>query len=315
MTTESVEPSAADAPTQAAPRPLAPPEPVEPAAPAAPAAPAPVASPVPVAAPAPAGTPAASAAEPGAEPAAAPAFPPAFPPVAGPLPTSRPRRPRPVLLLVSGLLLGAVVGGAVGYAVQAGRPPTPLPPIQVALPSYPAAVVDPRAAAAAAPKPLAVDGDLRKLLVPAPAGATPWADYPDTPTWITVGELAERSGRSAEVFRTLNAKDFRRAVEVDWKQDGLKVRVSLIQFSADRAAEAKSRATGYNLKPFADDANGGYQVDSEASYWAETTEKYYLGTAHAQRGTVVMEIKVFGTEPVNPDVVKGIAKQQWERLV
>ncbi|WP_395295022.1 hypothetical protein ACF9IK_16885 [Kitasatospora hibisci] len=287
MTTESVEPSVVGAPTQAAP--VVPPEPVEPAAPAP-------AVPAPVAVPAPAGTP-------------------VFPPAADPLPTSRPARPRPVLLLVSGLLLGTVAGGAVGYAIQAGRPPTPLPPIQVALPSYPAAVVDPRAAAAAAPKPLAVDGDLRKLLVSAPAGATPWADYPDTPTWITVGELAERSGRSAEVFKTLNAKDFRRAVEVDWKQDGLKVRVSLIQFSADRAAEAKSRATGYNLKPFADDANGGYHVDSEASYWAETTEKYYLGTAHAQRGTVVMEIKVFGTEPVNPDVVKGIAEQQWERLV
>ncbi|MFJ3787991.1 hypothetical protein [Kitasatospora sp. NPDC090091] len=305
MTTESVEPSAADAPAQAAP--VAPPEPVEPAAPAAPA---PLAVPAPAAAPAPAGPPAVAEAL-----ALPPAEPPVFVPAAAPLPASRPRRPRPVLLLVSGLLLGAVVGGAVGYAVQAGRPPTPLPPIQVALPSYPAAVVDPSAAAAAAPKPLAVDGDLRKLLVSAPAGATAWADYPDTPTWITVGELAERSGRSAEVFKTLNAKEFRRAVEVDWKQDGLKVRISLIQFSADRAAEAKSRATSYNLKPFADDANGGYQVDSEASYWAETTEKYYLGTAHAQRGTVVMEIKVFGTEPVNPDVVKGIAKQQWERLV
>ncbi|GAA2792883.1 hypothetical protein RMN57_20945 [Kitasatospora sp. CM 4170] len=307
MTTESVEPSAADAPTQAAP--VAPPEPVEPAAPAAPGAPS---SP---AAAAPAETPAAAAFPPAEAPAFPPAEPSGFPPAAAPLPVGRPRRPRPVLLLVSGLLLGAVVGGAVGYAIQAGRPPTPLPPIQVALPSYPAAAVDPGAAAAAAPKPLAIDGDLRKLLMSAPAGATPWADYPDTPTWITVGELAERSGRSAEVFKTLNAKEFRRAVEVDWKQDGLKVRVSLIQFSADRAAEAKSRATGYNLKPFADDANGGYHVDSEASYWAETTEKYYLGTAHAQRGTVVMEIKVFGTESVNPDVVKGIAKQQWERLV
>ncbi|AUY50597.1 hypothetical protein C2142_18470 [Streptomyces sp. CB01881] len=175
--------------------------------------------------------------------------------------------------------------------------------------------MDPAAVAAAAPKPLAIDGDLRKLLISAPSGSTAWGDYPDTPSWISVGELAEHSGRSAEAFKNLNAREFRRAAEADWMKDGLKVRVSLIQFSADRAAEAKSRASGYRLKPFADDANGGYQVDSEASYWAETTEQFYLGTALAQRGTVVMEIKVFGTQPVDPEVLKGLAKQQWERLV
>ncbi|MGV9265428.1 hypothetical protein ACWDRR_12285 [Kitasatospora sp. NPDC003701] len=265
--------------------------------------------PSPADAPAPAEAPAAVPAVP-AEPFAG-----AFVPAGAAPSLHRPRRPRPVLLLVSGLVLGTVIGGAVGYAVQANRPPTPLPPIQVALPSYPAEVVDPAALAAAAPKPPAVDGDLRKLLMTAPTGGTAWADYPDTPTWITVGELAERSGRSAETFKNLNSKDFRRAVEVNWKKDDLKVRVTLIQYAADRAAEAKTRASGYRLKPFADDANGGFEVGSEPLYWAETTEQYYLGTALAQRGTLVMEVEVFGTRPVNPDVVKDIAKQQWERLV
>ncbi|WP_405365612.1 hypothetical protein [Kitasatospora sp. NBC_00039] len=290
MTTESVEPSPADAPP--------------PAAPAAPAIPPPAPAAVP--------SPEPSAAE---TPTVVPAEASAFPPAEAPAPVRRPRRPRPVLLAVSGLVLGTVVGGAVGYAIQASRPPTPLPPIQVALPSYPAGPVDAAAAAAAAPKPLAIDGDLRKLLMTAPTGSTAWGDYPDSPSWISVGELSEHSGRSAEVFKSLNSKEFRRAAEIDWQKDGLKVRVSLIQYSVDRAAEAKSRASGYRLKPFADDANGGYQVDSQASYWADTTEQYYLGTALAQRGTVVMEIKVFGTQSVDPEVVKGIAKQQWERLV
>ncbi|MEU6234255.1 hypothetical protein [Kitasatospora sp. NPDC047058] len=287
MTTEPVEPSPADAPP--------------PAVPAVPAAP-------------PAGP--AVPAEPGAAPAVDLfAFPPVGAPLPVPVPVRRPRRPRPVLLLVSGLVLGAVVGGAAGYVVQAGRPETPLPPIQVALPSYPAAVVDPAAAAAAAPKPLAIDGDLRKLLMTAPAGSTAWGDYPDTPSWLTLGEFSERVGRSGDVFKRLNTQEFRRAVEVDWKKDGLKVRVTLFQFSADRAAEAKARADSYGLKPFADDANGGYEVDSTPDYWAETTEQYYAGTAVAQRGTVVMKVEVFGTQPVDPEVVKGMAKQQWERLV
>ncbi|MFJ4797152.1 hypothetical protein [Kitasatospora purpeofusca] len=248
-----------------------------------------------------------------APPAAAPEAPSEATTEATP-PARGPRRPRPVLLLVSGLVLGTVAGGGVGYAIQAKRPPTPLPPVQVALPSYPAGALDPVVAAAAAPTPLTIDGDLRKLLLTAPSGSTSWGDYPDTPSWITAGELAEHEGRTAAVFKQLNTRGFRRAVEIDWKQGDLKVRVSLIQYTADRAAEAAARTLGRTLEPFAPEANGGYEVDSRASYWAETTETFYGADAVAQRGTVVMEVKVFGTRPVSPEVVKDLAKRQWERL-
>lgn len=170
-------------------------------------------------------------------------------------------------------------------------------------------------AAAAAPTPLAIDGDLRKLLLTAPSGSTAWGDYPDIPSWITAGELAEHAGKTADFFKRLNNRGFRRAVEVDWKQGDLKVRVSLIQFTADRAPEATSQVRGRTLEPFAPEANGGYEVDSRASYWAETTEAFYGADAVAQRGTVLMEVKVFGTRPVSPEVVKDLAKRQWERLV
>ncbi|MEY9949965.1 hypothetical protein [Kitasatospora sp. GAS1066B] len=107
--------------------------------------------------------------EPAAEPSAEPVAEPAAEPVADQRPW---RRSRTALLLVGALLLGPLLGGGVGYAIQAQRPPTPLPPIQpVTLPSYPAVHLDPQASAAIAPKPLAIDGDLRPLLVPRPAGA------------------------------------------------------------------------------------------------------------------------------------------------
>ncbi|MQS13088.1 hypothetical protein F7Q99_12525 [Streptomyces kaniharaensis] len=296
MTTEPVEPSSGDTPPPGA-------APVPPAVPAAP--------PVPVVPPQPE---AASSAAPFiVEPAEAYSFDELS---AGPDRAPRaPRRPRPVLLAVSGLVLGALVGGGIGYAIQAHRPPTPLPPLQVARPSYPAGAVDPTAFAADQPRPLAIDGDLQKLLVTAPDGSIPWGDYPDKPSWLSVGEIAERRGDSTREFKDLNSRGFRRAVEVDWKKDDVKYRVTLVQFTPDRASEAKVRASLYHLQPFADGANGGYKIEDEPRHWAESTEQYYYGHALAQRGTVVMEVEAFGTKPVNPDVVKDIAKQQWERLV
>ncbi|MFJ3220584.1 hypothetical protein ACIPLC_32255 [Kitasatospora sp. NPDC086801] len=290
----------------------------EPALPPPGAAPAPAAPPRPHTAP---------AEPPSAEPpfteppSTAEAFPPAAPAPdllsAGPERAPRtPRRPRPVLLAVSGLVLGALVGGGVGYAVQAQRPATPLPPIQVARPSYPAVAVDPTAFAAQQPKPLAIDGDLLKLLVSAPDGSAAWGDFPDKPSWLSVGELADRGASAASDFKDLNARGFRRAAEVDWKKDDARYRVSLIQYAPDHAGEAAKHTAAVHLgEAFADGANGGYRVYAEPDHWADSADQFYYGHALAQRGTVVMVVEVFGTKPVNPDVVKDLAKQQWERLV
>ncbi|MCX5211591.1 hypothetical protein OG689_20245 [Kitasatospora sp. NBC_00240] len=227
------------------------------------------------------------------------------------------RRPRPVLLLTSALVLGVLLGGGAGYGIQAGRPPTPLPPLQVALPSYPAAVLDAAAAAEAAPKPLAIDGDLRKLVMERPGGTEAWGDNPDVPSWITVGELAERTGNAKRTFADFNRDGFRRAAGVDWKQGGTRYRVTLLQYGPDDADRALAEARSMNgaaVTKFADGVNGGYQVESEPENWAESTEKYYYGSAVARRGTVVMEIEVFAPQSVDAAALKDLAKKQWERL-
>ncbi|MER7582537.1 hypothetical protein [Kitasatospora sp. NPDC097691] len=231
---------------------------------------------------------------------------------AGPTRAPRtPRRPRPVLLATCALVIGTLAGGGVGYAVQAQRPPTPLPPLQVARPSYPAETVDPAALAAEQPAPLAIDGDLTKLLITAPDGSTPWGDYPDKPSWTSIGEIAEHSGNAASAFRDLASRGFRRAAEVDWKKDDVRYRVLLVQFAPDRSEEARSAT----LPSFADGASGGYDVEAVPQHWAESTEQFYYGTAIAKRGSLRMTVEVFGPQPVNADILKDLAKRQWERLV
>ncbi|RKT20188.1 hypothetical protein BX285_4670 [Streptomyces sp. 1114.5] len=223
-----------------------------------------------------------------------------------------PRRPRPVRLAAYALVLGTVAGAGVGYAVQAQRPPTPLPPLQVARPSYPVEAVDPAAHAAEQPAPLAIDGDLTKLLITAPEGSTPWSDYPDKPSWISVGEISERAGDAAFRFKDLTSRGFRRAAEVDWKKDDVRYRVSLMQFAPDHSDQAKSNT----WEPFAGDgANGGYKVESSPRYWAESTDQYYYGQAVAKRGSLQMTVEVFGPKPVDSATLKDLAKRQWERLV
>ena len=248
----------------------------------------------------------------GRPPAGVPAWGAAWTPAAVP---ARRRRPRPVLLLSSALVLGTLLGGIVGYGIQERRRPTPLPPLQVALPAYPAAAADPKAVADAAPKPLAVDGDLVKLVIARPEGTEAWGDNPDSPSWLTVGELADWSGASKTTFTSLNQRGFRRAAGVDWKKGDTKYRVTLLQFGPDSAAGAIAEATdGGSTSSFADGVNGGYRVASTPSTWADSTNKYYYGYAVARRGTLVMKIEIFAPQKADAAELKDLAEKQWERL-
>ncbi|MFI6155054.1 hypothetical protein ACIBCA_20435 [Kitasatospora sp. NPDC051170] len=226
-------------------------------------------------------------------------------------PPRPPRRPRPVLLSVYGLALGVLAGAAVGYAVQAQRPPTPLPPLQVARPAYPQQSVDASAFAATQPRPPAVEGDLTKLLVKPPTGSAPWGELPDQPSWVSAGDIAQHHGDAARQFKALLGSGFRRAAEVDWTKDEIRYRVLLTQY----APEHSDAATVPSGQPFAPDIEGTYRVFDEPDHWAESTEQFYYARAGARRGALVMEIEVFSPRPVDPESVKSLAKQQWERLV
>ncbi|BFV58157.1 hypothetical protein KCMC57_up32610 [Kitasatospora sp. CMC57] len=237
-------------------------------------------------------------------------------------PPAAPRRPLGTgKLLLAALLVGPLLGGSVGYAVQAARPATPLPGLSVAAPQYPTAPADAKAVADGTLKPLEIDGDLRKLLVTKPDGAEAWDNNGrgDDSGWISAGEKAMSYGRADNVFRRLIRDGFRRDAIVTWRKGDVKWRVELIQFQSDTAGsaqqEALERESDGTPTPLPGTASGVYMTPTAARTYAESTEKYYYGLALARRGDLVMRISVYAPAQVNADELKDVAKRQWERLV
>ena len=129
---------------------------------------------------------------------------------------------------------------------------------------------------------------------------------------MSIGELAQRKGDAALVFKDLASSGFRRAAEVDWMKGDTRYRVSLTQYTPEHIDEAEA-ASGFWM-PFAGDANGGYSMDFTPRKWSDTEDQYYYGQAQAQRGTVQMKVEIFSPKPVDGEELKALAKQQWERL-
>ncbi|WP_237305369.1 hypothetical protein [Streptomyces sp. SAT1] len=159
-------------------------------------------------------------------------------------PDRPPRRLRRTLLLVAAAaVLGVVAGTCTGYAVQAHRPPTPLPPL-----SQP--VVE-RAGGEAEPLPAAqdrrvkTDGDLRKLLVDRPKGAKDGRLAPTGDGWMGLLEYADEFTSPKKAFSNNIAEQFRRAAVVRWETDGThQVEVRLVQYRQEEELTAEDSAEG-----------------------------------------------------------------------
>jgi hypothetical protein len=229
------------------------------------------------------------------------------------------KRPSTAMLAVGALLLGPLVGGALGYVIQAARPATPLPALKVAAPRYPATTLDAKAAADAKPKPLPIDGDLRKLLLAKPDGFDDWDNFGlgDNSGWFSVGERARAFGNADTEFKQMLGDGFRRDAVASWKKGDVKYRVELIQFGADDTSSAITLATDFYVtdkQPLPGTVDGFVSTPAKSYTYAQSTETYYMGLALARRGNVVLRIEVFAPSQVNADELKDIAKRQWERL-
>ncbi|MDH6577451.1 hypothetical protein [Kitasatospora sp. MAP5-34] len=229
------------------------------------------------------------------------------------------RRPRTARLLVAALLLGPLVGGGVGYAIQAGRPRTPLPALRVGAPQYVATVVDGKGAVDAGPKPLNIDGDLRKLLISKPADADDMTDGLGADSgWASVGDVALTYTDADVRFREMLFTGFRRDAIASWKKNDTVYRVELVQYDATHVAEAVNAVSSNvpaDSHPLDGTVDGTYDAPSTPSTYSETHEQYYYGKASARRGDVIMRVSIYSPNQVNADELKDIAERQWERLV
>ncbi|MFJ5230130.1 hypothetical protein ACIQBJ_09545 [Kitasatospora sp. NPDC088391] len=220
-------------------------------------------------------------------------------------------------LFLTAVLAGPALGVGVGYGVQASRPETPLPKITATPLAYPAARVDPAALAAAAPKPLNIDGDLRELLVKKPDGAQDTKEF-GTDGWMDAADIAETFGDTKGVFQQLLTNGFRRAAVVAWEADDAQYRVELLQYLPENTSEVISQlniiTTHADISRIPGNEDGLVVVRKDALHYAKSTEQYYYGEAVARKGTVLMHVQVYGKNPVDPAKLGDLAKRQWERI-
>ncbi|GAA1997558.1 hypothetical protein [Catenulispora subtropica] len=217
------------------------------------------------------------------------------------------------LLFSSAVVVGLMGGVASGFAIQHGRPATPLPPIPhtLAPAAAPAAAESPDPATDDGAK---LDGDLRALLVDAPAEAHDPAGLPAR-GWATIGDLAEYWPHPDQAFEKLNRERFRRAARAYWDlPDGTEVEIDLIQFRTTDDAQTFFGEIGFPVDvstPTVDGTGTGYV----GRYTSKGPDGFYTGYGLVRHGNVVEQVFVNRKQdpPEIADLTK-ITKEQADRL-
>lgn len=247
------------------------------------------------------------------------------------VPAKRRPRGRTTLIIAAAAVLGIAAGTAVGYGVQADRAPTPLTALSQPDLAYPAKSLPadqvPDPLPASQDRQVRTDGDLRKLLVPRPAG---WSDNEDVMPvqdgWMEVEDYALGFKDEAYMYGNFLAADIRRIAATSWKKGAHRVAgVRLVQFRSgvdSSAADHAEDQRGY----MPEDENGAgnegdalkgggsgryylYKVDRKAGYMPQ-----YRARAIFHHGDVMVDINMFDTVPISKKDIRTLAERQLERL-
>ncbi|NEB81142.1 hypothetical protein G3I40_38935, partial [Streptomyces sp. SID14478] len=165
------------------------------------------------------------------------------------------------------------------------------------------------------------EGDLRRLLVPAPRGARDKSGGRGADAWMDAAEVASTYERPERAFSGLLEAGFRRAADVQWTEGALDVDIRLTQYRDLESTAAQEAAT--SQQNFVEQGFGealpdyipgsglgavyvGSRVDAESGR--------YEGEAVASRGDLVMDIWFSSDRPINKKRAVELARAQWGRM-
>lgn len=249
------------------------------------------------------------------------------------VPAKRRPRGRTTLIIAAAAVLGIAAGTAVGYGVQAGRAPTPLTTLSQPGLGYPAKALPagqvPDPLPASQNRQVRTDGDLRKLLIPRPAG---WSENKDMDMvsvqdgWMGVENYALDFEDEDFMFGRLLEADIRRVAAAAWKKGEHRMaNVWLVQFRSGAALGAFDHAEDQRAYMPEEEHGAGNEGDAikgslHGRYYLYEVERepgympVYRARAVFDRGDVMAEINMFDTEPISKKDIRTLAEQQLERL-
>ncbi|SEK69527.1 hypothetical protein [Streptacidiphilus jiangxiensis] len=261
--------------------------------------------------------------EPAPEPVTEPDLVPDLVPEHEPEPKPRPRG-RTAKIMAAAVVLGVLGGAGTGYAVQAARTPTPLPPLAVTQPTYPSAHRVAPALTAAQDDMVKTDGDLTKLLVPIPSGAKPWDTPAGNDGWLDLYSLSSDYTKPDAEMRYELSHGFRRAAVQTWMQGSVSYEVDVIQYRHnDETAPNQFVLDGENyarqdaaaqlqMLPHTAGQYGVYAGTKALTRSDGST--YYRGYGFAAHGDLCVQILVFSPNPVDAKPLMTELQNQMERL-
>ncbi|WP_326647418.1 hypothetical protein [Streptomyces sp. NBC_01750] len=246
---------------------------------------------------------------------------------AAPIRPSARHRGRTAVLLAVAAVIGVSAGTAVGYQVQADRPPTPLPALNQPGLAYPAEPLPgdkvPEPLSAAEDRGVKTDGDLRKLLLATPKAARTLVPWGAVDGWPDTAAYSRQFDRPAGAFAHFTEEDLRRIAAVAWMQgENKETNIGLVQFRSGKAAMDHAKAqqghmldagsAGDDGDPLKGSGNGRYYlypVERKAGFMPR-----YRAQAIFQRGDIMVDINIIDTKRISKNEIRSLAERQLERL-
>ncbi|MFD7964157.1 hypothetical protein ACFV5J_25485 [Streptomyces zaomyceticus] len=241
----------------------------------------------------------------------------------------RPRRRvlRTVGLIAVAAVLGLVGGTAVGYRIQADREPTALPPLSQPDLAHPKQLPKGQKAK---PLPASEDlrakaeGDLRKLLLPKPAGAKK-AEFADADGWMSVSNFASNFKGPAGALDYQLDLGIRRIAVTAWAASQYRTaEIRLVQYRSNDVLGARDFVEDQQSympdEDFADSEGKALKGSADGRYYVFPVQKkagymdLYEARAYFHRGDIAVEIFVVDTKKIPEKDIRSLAERQLGRL-